>query len=54
MNTIPLVLRSSLRGGRRAGIRVAAGATSRSLFWGVCSAAGRPATTQPAHNAPVR
>lgn len=35
-----LVLRSSLRGGRRTGIRVAAGATSGSLFWGVCSAAG--------------
>jgi threonine/homoserine/homoserine lactone efflux protein len=35
-----LVLRSSLRAGRRAGIRVAAGATSGSLFWGVCSAAG--------------
>jgi threonine/homoserine/homoserine lactone efflux protein len=35
-----LVLRSSLRDGRRAGIRVAAGATSGSLFWGVCSAAG--------------
>jgi threonine/homoserine/homoserine lactone efflux protein len=34
------VLRSSLRAGRRAGIRVAAGATSGSLFWGVCSAAG--------------
>lgn len=35
-----LVLRSSLRGGRRSGIRVAGGATSGSLFWGVCSAAG--------------
>jgi threonine/homoserine/homoserine lactone efflux protein len=35
-----LVLRSSLRAGRRAGIRVAAGATSGSLFWGLCSAAG--------------
>jgi threonine/homoserine/homoserine lactone efflux protein len=35
-----LVLRSSLRAGRRTGIRVAAGATSGSLFWGVCSAAG--------------
>jgi threonine/homoserine/homoserine lactone efflux protein len=35
-----LVLRSSLRAGRGAGMRVAAGATSGSLFWGVCSAAG--------------
>jgi hypothetical protein len=35
-----LVLRSSLQAGRRAGIRVAAGATSGSLFWGICSAAG--------------
>ena len=35
-----LVLRSSLRAGRRTGIRVAAGATSGSLFWGICSAAG--------------
>ena len=35
-----LVLRSALRAGRRTGIRVAAGATSGSLFWGVCSAAG--------------
>jgi len=35
-----LVLRSSLQAGRRAGIRVAAGAISGSLFWGICSAAG--------------
>ena len=35
-----LVLRSSLRAGRRTGIRVAAGAASESLFWGLCSAAG--------------
>jgi threonine/homoserine/homoserine lactone efflux protein len=35
-----LVLRSSLRAGRRTGIRVEAGATSGSLFWGICSAAG--------------
>jgi threonine/homoserine/homoserine lactone efflux protein len=35
-----LVLRSSLRAGRRTGIRVAAGATGGSLFWGLCSAAG--------------
>lgn len=35
-----LVLRSSLLAGRRAGARVAAGATSGSLFWGLCSAAG--------------
>ena len=35
-----LVLRSSLRAGRNAGARVAAGATSGSLFWGICSAAG--------------
>jgi threonine/homoserine/homoserine lactone efflux protein len=35
-----LVLRSSLRGGRRTGIRVAGGAASGSLFWGLCSAAG--------------
>ena len=39
----PLVLRSSLRAGRRTGIRVAAGATSGSLFWGICSAAPAPA-----------
>jgi threonine/homoserine/homoserine lactone efflux protein len=35
-----LVLRSSLRGGRRTGIRVAGGAAGGSLFWGLCSAAG--------------
>lgn len=35
-----LVLRSSLQAGRRAGARVAAGATSGSLAWGICSAAG--------------
>jgi len=35
-----LVLRSSVRGGRRTGIQVAGGATSGSLFWGLCSAAG--------------
>jgi threonine/homoserine/homoserine lactone efflux protein len=35
-----LVLRSSLRGGRHTGTRVAGGAASGSLFWGVCSAAG--------------
>jgi threonine/homoserine/homoserine lactone efflux protein len=35
-----LVLRSSLLAGRRAGARVAAGATSGSLAWGICSAAG--------------
>lgn len=35
-----LVLRSSLLAGRRAATRVAAGATSGSLFWGICSAAG--------------
>jgi threonine/homoserine/homoserine lactone efflux protein len=35
-----LVLRSSLLGGRRTGARVAAGATSGSLAWGICSAAG--------------
>jgi threonine/homoserine/homoserine lactone efflux protein len=35
-----LVLRSSLLSGRRAGARVAAGATSGSLAWGICSAAG--------------
>ena len=35
-----LVLRSSLRGGRRAGTRVAAGAAGGSLAWGVFSAAG--------------
>jgi threonine/homoserine/homoserine lactone efflux protein len=35
-----LVLRSSLRAGRRASARVAAGATSGSLAWGICSAAG--------------
>jgi threonine/homoserine/homoserine lactone efflux protein len=35
-----LVLRSSLRAGRRAGARVAGGATSGSLAWGICSAAG--------------
>jgi threonine/homoserine/homoserine lactone efflux protein len=35
-----LVLRSSLRAGRRAGLRVAGGAASGSLFWGLCSAAG--------------
>jgi threonine/homoserine/homoserine lactone efflux protein len=35
-----LVLRSSLLAGRRAGARVAAGATSGSLGWGLCSAAG--------------
>src|SRR6266480_3718608 len=37
-----LVLRSSLRGGRHTGTRVAGGAASGSLFWGLCSAA-RPA-----------
>jgi threonine/homoserine/homoserine lactone efflux protein len=35
-----LVLRSSLLGGRRAGARVAAGAASGSLAWGICTAAG--------------
>jgi len=35
-----LVLRSSLRSGRRAGIRVAGGAAVGSLAWGVGSAAG--------------
>jgi threonine/homoserine/homoserine lactone efflux protein len=35
-----LVLRSSLRAGRRTGIRVAAGAAGGSLFWGLCSATG--------------
>ena len=35
-----LVLRSSLLAGRRAGARVAAGATSGSLAWGICSATG--------------
>lgn len=35
-----LVLRSSLLAGRRVGGRVAAGATSGSLAWGICSAAG--------------
>jgi threonine/homoserine/homoserine lactone efflux protein len=35
-----LVLRSSLLAGRRAGARVAGGATSGSLAWGICSAAG--------------
>src|SRR5215469_5281090 len=35
-----LVLRSSLLGGRRTGARVAGGATSGSLAWGISSAAG--------------
>src|SRR2546429_838767 len=35
-----LVLRSSLRGGRHTGTRIAGGAASGSLFWGLCSAAG--------------
>jgi threonine/homoserine/homoserine lactone efflux protein len=35
-----LVLRGSLLAGRRAGAQVAAGATSGSLAWGICSAAG--------------
>jgi threonine/homoserine/homoserine lactone efflux protein len=35
-----LVLRSSLCGGRHTGTRVAGGAASGSLFWGLCSAAG--------------
>jgi len=35
-----LVVRSSLRGGRRAGARVAGGAASGSLAWGICSAVG--------------
>lgn len=35
-----LVLRASLLSGRRAGARVAGGAASGSLAWGVCSAAG--------------
>ena len=35
-----LVLRSSLQAGRRTGVRVAGGATSGSLAWGICSAAG--------------
>ena len=35
-----LVLRSSLLGGRRAGARVAGGAASGSLAWGLSSAAG--------------
>ena len=35
-----LVLRSSLLAGRRAGARVAGGAASGSLAWGICSAAG--------------
>jgi len=39
-----LVLRSSLRAGRHAGTRVAGGAASGSLFWGLCSAAGLTAT----------
>ena len=34
------MLRSSLRGGRHTGTRVAGGAASGSLFWGLCSAAG--------------
>ena len=47
------MLRSSLRAGRQdgrtagrhAGIRVAGGAASGSLFWGLCSAAGLTAIT---------
>ena len=35
-----LVLRSSLLAGRRTGTRVAGGAASGSLAWGICSAAG--------------
>ncbi len=35
-----LVLRRSLRAGRQAGTRIAGGAASGSLFWGLCSAAG--------------
>jgi threonine/homoserine/homoserine lactone efflux protein len=35
-----LVLRSSLLSGRRAGARVAGGAASGSLAWGICSVAG--------------
>jgi threonine/homoserine/homoserine lactone efflux protein len=35
-----LVLRSSLQAGRRSGLRVAGGATTGSLAWGICSAAG--------------
>ena len=35
-----LVLRGSLLAGRRAGARVAGGAASGSLAWGICSAAG--------------
>ncbi len=35
-----LVLRSSLLGGRRTGVRVAGGATAGSLAWGICSAVG--------------
>lgn len=35
-----LVLRSSLRGGKRAGARVAGGAAMGSLAWGIWSAAG--------------
>jgi threonine/homoserine/homoserine lactone efflux protein len=35
-----LVLRSSVLAGRRTGARVAGGATSGSLAWGICSAAG--------------
>lgn len=35
-----LVLRSCLLGGRRAGARVAGGAASGSLAWGICSVAG--------------
>lgn len=35
-----LVLRSSLQAGRHTGIRVAGGAASGSVAWGICSAAG--------------
>jgi len=35
-----LVLRHTLRGGRRAGVYTALGAASGSLAWGLCSAAG--------------
>jgi threonine/homoserine/homoserine lactone efflux protein len=35
-----LVVRTSVRAGRRAGARVAGGAASGSLAWGICSAAG--------------
>lgn len=47
-----LVLRSSLRGGRRTGARVAAGAACGSLAWGIASAVGVTAVLA-AHHAAV-